>query len=62
MIGNDAAMKQLEGIVHPLVEDERWRFLTASEEAGQPLVVFDIPLLYEKEYESTVGRCKLTLD
>lgn len=54
VLGNDDAMKRLEGIVHPLVEEERWRFLSESEEAGHRLVVFDIPLLYEKGYESDV--------
>jgi dephospho-CoA kinase len=40
------ALARLEGIVHPAVAAERHAFLI--EHAGQPLVVFDIPLLYEK--------------
>eukprot|EP00879_Flechtneria_rotunda_P001813 GHRR01001977.1.p1 GENE.GHRR01001977.1~~GHRR01001977.1.p1 ORF type:complete len:282 (+),score=68.37 GHRR01001977.1:23-868(+) len=47
VIGNEAAMKQLEGIVHPLVEAERLKFLRQAAMDGIPLVVFDIPLLYE---------------
>ncbi|ANY19022.1 Dephospho-CoA kinase [Tsuneonella dongtanensis] len=40
------ALARLEGIVHPAVAAERHAFLI--EHAGEPLVVFDIPLLYEK--------------
>lgn len=40
------ALKRLEAIVHPAVAAERHAFLI--EHAGQPLVVFDIPLLFEK--------------
>lgn len=40
-----AAMRRLEAIVHPAVAAARTTFL--SEHAGAPLVVFDIPLLFE---------------
>jgi dephospho-CoA kinase len=40
------AMARLEKIVHPAVARERQAFLI--EHAGQKLVVFDIPLLFEK--------------
>ena len=40
------ALRRLEAIVHPAVAAERELFLI--EHAGQPLVVFDIPLLFEK--------------
>jgi len=40
------ALARLEAIVHPAVGAGRQAFLI--EHAGQPLVVFDIPLLYEK--------------
>lgn len=46
VLGDDAAMKRLEGIVHPAVADARRDFLAAN--AHAPLVVFDIPLLLEK--------------
>lgn len=39
------ARKKLEAIVHPAVYDARSQFLTEHAEA--PLVVFDIPLLFE---------------
>lgn len=41
-----AELARLEAIVHPAVAASRQAFLI--EHAGQPLVVFDIPLLYEK--------------
>ena len=46
VFGNAAVLARLEAIVHPAVAEERATFLL--EHAGQPLVVFDIPLLYEK--------------
>jgi dephospho-CoA kinase len=45
VLGDDAAMKALEAIVHPAVGEERAAFL--AEHAAAPLVVFDVPLLYE---------------
>ena len=41
-----AALARLEAIVHPAVRAARAEFLI--EHAGEPLVVFDIPLLFEK--------------
>jgi len=46
VFGDNEKLKQLEAIVHPPVAAMRREFL--SENANQPLVVFDIPLLYEK--------------
>ena len=54
VLGDDDAMARLEAVVHPLVDTARWDFLRQAEAASQPLVVFDIPLLYEKGYEATV--------
>ncbi|KQS71973.1 dephospho-CoA kinase [Rhizobium sp. Leaf371] len=39
--------KTLEAIVHPLVRAREWAFLKREKEAGTPLVVLDIPLLFE---------------
>ena len=41
-----AALARIEAIVHPAVRTARAAFLL--EHAGAPLVVFDIPLLFEK--------------
>ncbi len=45
VLGDEAAMRALEAIVHPAVAEERAAFL--AEQAHAPLVVFDIPLLFE---------------
>lgn len=45
VFGNPGALEQLEAIVHPAVAQERSRFLEANRD--RPLVVLDIPLLFE---------------
>ncbi|MCB2059243.1 MAG: dephospho-CoA kinase [Novosphingobium sp.] len=46
VFGNPEALKRLEAIVHPAVGAMRADFL--KQHAAAPLVVFDIPLLFEK--------------
>lgn len=46
VFGNSEALKTLEAIVHPEVAEMRRAFL--ADTADQPLIVFDIPLLFEK--------------
>jgi dephospho-CoA kinase len=46
VFGDAAALQQLESIVHPAVAELRQAFLDLHRDA--PLVVFDIPLLFEK--------------
>lgn len=46
VFGDADALGRLEAIVHPAVGGMREAFLI--EHAGQPIVVFDIPLLFEK--------------
>ncbi len=46
VFGDDAALKRLEAIVHPAVGLRRMQFLEANAQA--PLIMFDIPLLFEK--------------
>ena len=46
VFGNPEALKLLESIVHPEVAEMRRTFL--ADNADQPLIVFDIPLLFEK--------------
>ena len=47
VFGNPAALARLEQIVHPAVAALRHTFL--ADHAAAPLIVFDIPLLYEKD-------------
>lgn len=46
VFGDPGALARLEAIVHPAVQSARREFLI--EHGGAPLVVFDIPLLFEK--------------
>jgi dephospho-CoA kinase len=45
VFGDDAAIKRLEAIVHPVVGEERAAFL--AQHGDDDMVVFDIPLLFE---------------
>lgn len=45
--GDEAAMKRLEAIVHPLVGATQRDFLLQAEADGADIVVLDIPLLFE---------------
>ncbi|MEZ5812673.1 MAG: dephospho-CoA kinase [Rhizobiaceae bacterium] len=47
VLGNAEALRKLECIVHPLVAEERQAFLERQRQAGAPVVVLDIPLLFE---------------
>ena len=49
VFGDAAALAQLERIVHPAIAARRAAFL--AEHATAPLVVFDIPLLFETGQE-----------
>lgn len=54
VLGHDAALKQLEAIVHPLVRREERRFLAAARRRGVRLAVLDVPLLFETGGERRV--------
>lgn len=54
VLDDAAAMKRLEAIVHPAVATERAAFL--ARHADAPLVVFDIPLLFETGGDRAVDR------
>ncbi len=56
VVGDETAFKRLEAIIHPLVAEERKRFVERQRQAGKPLVVLDIPLLYEGGGERHVDR------
>ena len=54
VVGDAAALRRLEAIVHPLVRQEEARFLSEFERARAPVVVLDIPLLFETGGERRV--------
>ncbi|MER9647555.1 dephospho-CoA kinase [Mesorhizobium sp. M0199] len=47
VLGDAAALKRLEAIIHPLVRADTDAFLAQNRAAGAPLAVLDIPLLFE---------------
>lgn len=47
VLGDDDAMRDLEALVHPLVQAAERAFLDGARRAGARLVVLDIPLLFE---------------
>ena len=49
VFGDDAALKKLEAIVHPMVGQVKRQFLAAAARRGEKAVVLDIPLLLETD-------------
>ncbi len=54
VVGNDAAIRQLEAIIHPLVRRMESAFLAQARRTGSPAAVLDIPLLLETGGEKRV--------
>ncbi len=46
---NNAILKKIESLIHPLLESSKRSFI--EENYSKPLIVFDIPLLFEKDQE-----------
>lgn len=59
VLENPAALERLESLVHPIVAASRATFLAAAAERGRPIVVVDIPLLFETGLESEVDAIVL---
>ena len=51
VFADPAALKRLEGILHPLVREAERKFLATARRQRRTLVVLDIPLLYETKGE-----------
>lgn len=47
VFGNLPALRRLEAIIHPMVHRKQRRFLTLAKRRRAPIVVLDIPLLFE---------------
>lgn len=56
VVGNAEALARLEAIVHPLVRQAQANFLAANRTAGTPVVVLDIPLLFESSGAQAVDK------
>ncbi|HWK35989.1 dephospho-CoA kinase [Sphingomonas sp.] len=54
VFGNPTELEALEAIVHPAVAEERAAFL--AEHAAAPLVVLDVPLLFETGGDAHVDK------
>ena len=54
VVHDAAAMKQLEQIVHPMLGASRQKFFDDAERSGAPVVVVDVPLLFETGGEKRV--------
>ncbi len=54
VLGNPEALKRLEGLVHPLVQAARTRFLEEAGAGGARLAVVDVPLLFETGGDTAV--------
>jgi dephospho-CoA kinase len=54
VLGDGAALKRLEAIVHPLVQEAERRLLAEAEARGEKVAVLDIPLLFETGGEKRV--------
>jgi dephospho-CoA kinase len=58
VFGRPAELKKLEGIIHPMVREIETRFVRRMAARRAPLVVFDIPLLFETRSDQ---RCDASL-
>ncbi|GHD17355.1 dephospho-CoA kinase [Tianweitania populi] len=56
VLNNPPELKRLEAIIHPLVRAESENFLDTHRKAGTPVVVLDIPLLFETHGEDRVHK------
>ena len=54
IVKNPDLMKRVEAIVHPLVAKDRLNFSTTNH--GVPVLVYDIPLLYEIGADATLDK------
>jgi dephospho-CoA kinase len=54
ILDDPGLLKQIEAIVHPLVGKDRADFLAAARQRGEPLVLVDVPLLFETGGEAYV--------
>lgn len=51
LAADPAGFKRLEALVHPLVRARIARFMDEAENAGAPMAVVEVPLLFESGYD-----------
>ena len=56
VIGNAEKMRQLENIIHPMVQKKRQDFIDTHRRKNTPLIVMDIPLLFETKAETLCDK------
>src|ERR1700704_330166 len=54
VVHDPAAIRKLEGIVHPMLGASRQKFFHDAEQSGAPVAVVDVPLLFETGGEKRV--------
>jgi dephospho-CoA kinase len=54
VMGDPAALRRLEAIVHPLVESARRKFISAQRLSARNMLVLDVPLLLETGGDAAV--------
>jgi dephospho-CoA kinase len=54
VVHDPAAIKRLEQVVHPMLRGYHQKFIDDAEQAGAPVAVIDVPLLYETGGEKRV--------
>lgn len=54
VLGDDAALARLEGLIHPAVAEARAAFI--NRHGDESILVFDIPLLFEKGGDDQVDQ------
>jgi dephospho-CoA kinase len=47
VLGDNVALKRLEAIVHPLVQEAERRLIAEAQARGEKVALLDIPLLFE---------------
>lgn len=57
--GKSENFKKLEALIHPLVRAEEWAFIKAQKQSGAPLIIIEIPLLFETGAEQLMDKVVL---
>lgn len=56
VVGNEEKIRQLEEVIHPLLQEGRAAFFAKAQAEGHSIVVLDIPLIFETKGEDRVHK------